>query len=111
MKRYSVIATHDVKLDFMSAHDYIDFTLHNPSAADNLLTEIDKEVNALQDNPFIHPLIDDPPLKAIGLRFGIVGNYLLFYTVSDKEKTITLLRFLAGRRNWKSILRQSFTTE
>ena len=111
MKRYSVIVSKDAKLDFKSAHDYIEFTLHNPSAADNLLSEIDNEVNALKDNPFIYSLIDDPPLKAIGLRFSIVRNYLLFYSVSDQEKTIILLRFLSGRRNWMSILRQSFTIE
>ena len=111
MKRFDVIVSEDAKHDFKAAHDYIEFSLHNPSAADNLLEKIIEEKNILQDNPFICSVIDDPFLKNYGLRFSIVGTYLLFYTVSVKENTVTMIRFLNGRMNWRSILRQSFTIE
>ena len=61
--------------------------------------------------PFICSVIDDPFLKNFGLRFSIIGTYLLFYIVSVKENTVTMIRFLNGRMNWRSILRQSFTIE
>ena len=111
MSSFSVIISKDAKLDIKSASSYIEFSLHNPSAADSLLDELDKEIRALEDNPFICSVIDDPILKPAGLRISIVRNYLLFYTVSNQEKTITLIRFLYGRRNWQSILRQSFSVD
>jgi len=111
MSKYTVIVSKDAKEDFMSAYNYIELSLHNPSAADALLEEIEKEVGNLRENPFIRAVIDDPVLKAVGLRFSIVKNYLLFYTVSISEKTITIIRFLSGRMNWRSILRQSFTID
>lgn len=109
MNRFDVIVTEDAKHDFKAAHDYIEFSLHNPSAADNLLDKIVEERDTLQANPFICSVIDDPFLKNYGLRFSIIGTYLLFYTVSVKNNTVTMIRFLNGRMNWRSILRQSFT--
>jgi len=34
----------------------------------------------------------------------MIKNYLLFYVVEEDHKTVTVIRFLHGRRNWKSIL-------
>lgn len=111
MRPYSTIFSVDSMKDIKSSSDYIEFSLHNPVAADSLLEELDEELDNLEENPFICAVIDDPVLKAAGLRFSIVKNYLLFYTVSIKEKTITIIRFLNGRMNWRSILRQSFTID
>ena len=111
MSSFSAIISKDAKLDIKSASSYIEFTLHNPSATDSLLNELNKEIRALEDNPFISAVVDDPFFKPVGLRFSIIKNYLLFYTVSPQEKTITILRFLYGRRNWQTILRQSFTVK
>lgn len=111
MRNYSVIVSKVAKVDIMSAYDYIELSLHNPSAADALLAEIEREVGDLKENPSICAVTDDPVLKTAGLRFSIVKNYLLFYSVSISEKTITIIRFLSGRMNWRSILRQSFTID
>ena len=35
---------------------------------------------------------------------AMIKNYLLFYVVDENSKTVTVIRFLHGRRNWKSIL-------
>ena len=107
--KYSAVYTESVEKDIEEAARYIKGTLRNPSASENLLNELSSEIMTLEDNPFICSVIDDPGFKAIGLRFSIIKNYLLFYTVSPQEKTITILRFLYGRRNWQTILRQSFS--
>ena len=109
MKRYSAAFTESAKKDIKESVDYIEFSLHNPSAADRLMDKIDEELENLEFNPYSCAVIDDPLLQTIGLRFCIVENYLLFYTVSEEEKSISVIRFLHGRRNWMSILRQSFT--
>lgn len=109
--RYSAFYTESVEKDIEEAARYIRDQLHNPSASENLLAELSSEIRELEENPFICAVIDDPILKSVGLRFSVVRNFLLFYTVSTAEKTITILRFLNGRMNWKSILRQSFSLD
>ena len=111
MKSYSSVFTDAAKRDIQDACNYIEFSLYNPTASENLLEELEDELDSLEDNPFICSVIDDPFLKPFGLRFSIIKNYLLFYTVSPTDKTITILRFLYGKMNWKSILRQSFTID
>jgi plasmid stabilization system protein ParE len=34
----------------------------------------------------------------------MVKNYMLFFIVSEDEKTVYVIRFLYGRRDWKNIL-------
>ena len=104
--KYSVHFTESVLNDIERAARYIKYTLHNPSASDNLLDDISAEIRKLEDNPFICAVVDDPVLNSIGIRFRVIGNYLLFYIVSDQTKTISILRFLYGKMNWQSILGQ-----
>ena len=109
--KYSALFTESAEKDIEAAARYIESTLHNPSAAENLLKDVSLEIRNLEDNPFICSIIDDPGFKSIGLRASIVRNYLLFYTVSSNDKTILILRFLFGRRNWRWILGQRFAIE
>jgi plasmid stabilization system protein ParE len=34
----------------------------------------------------------------------MVKNYMMFYTINEDEKTVDVIRFLYGRRDWKRIL-------
>ena len=102
---FSGPAAHDIE----SAIDYVEYTLFNRPAAKALSQAVREEINIILDNPELYAVIDDPVLKANGIRFAMVGNYLLFYSFSRENRTVTIYRFLHGRRNWMSILRQSFT--
>ncbi|MDR3338399.1 MAG: type II toxin-antitoxin system RelE/ParE family toxin [Treponema sp.] len=35
----------------------------------------------------------------------MVKNYMLFYTINEEEKIVTVIRFLYGHRDWKNILK------
>ncbi len=106
---YSVIINGQAEQDIKSAIDYIEYSLFNQSAAMSLFNDLNEEIDRISQNPDIFAVIDDPVLKAAGVRFAMVGNYLLFYSFSRENRTVTIYRFLHGRRNWMSILRQSFT--
>ena len=106
---YSVIINGSSEQDINSVLDYIEYSLFNQAAAISLFNDLNEEIDRLSQNPEIFAVIDDPVLKANGIRFAMVKNYLLFYSFSRENKTVTIYRFLHSRRNWMSILRQSFT--
>ncbi len=106
---YDIYITLSAEKDLSRAADYIEFTLKNPQAADHLLDEAERQLNALSRFPKQHPLVDDSILASWGIRFTQVGNYLAFYTVSDKESIVRVVRFLYEKSDWGSILKLGFS--
>ena len=85
-----------VASDIDDALNYISYRLLNPGAAANLYHELQQEIASICASPHAFPdcscyLIDDDTI-----RHSVVGNYVLIYEVSDKEKLIKILRFLYG---------------
>lgn len=101
---YQLHITKTAERDLENAADYIEFTLKNPTAADHLLDLAEEQFNSLVSFPEEHPVVDDPVLSAWGIRFVVINNYLGFYTVLGG--TIYILRFVYGKRDWISILKQ-----
>jgi plasmid stabilization system protein ParE len=106
---YSIQITRTAEQDLNSAADHIEFVLHNPAAADDLLDEAGKMIGGLSSFPEKFALVEDPFLKALGIRFIIIKNYLAFYTISHDEKKIYIIRFLYGKRDWQNILKHDFS--
>ncbi len=105
---YDIHITLSAERDLGRAADYIEFTLKNPQAADHLLDEADRQINALSQFPKQHPLVDDKVLASWGIRFTQVGNYLAFYIVSDEESIVRVVRFLYAKSDWNSILKLGY---
>ena len=108
---YDIHITRTAERDLNSAADYIDFVLLNPQAADDLLDEAEKKICELSTFPEKYALVDDPVLKAWGIRFTPVKNYFAFYIISEENHTIYITRFLYGKRDWITILKQGFSLE
>lgn len=105
---YILHITATAEKDLNHAADYIEFTLKNPQAADHLLNEVTKQINALLTFPKKHPLAADKLLASWGIRFIKIGNYLAFYIVSEETEQIIVVRFLYEKSNWTSILKHGF---
>jgi plasmid stabilization system protein ParE len=103
---YSIHITSAAERDLVHSADYIEFVLKNPTAANDLLDEAERQINSLSDFPQKYPLVDDSVLASWGIRFVIVKGYLAFYTISEEENLITIVRFLFQKSNWTAILRQ-----
>ena len=91
--------------DILNTITYIADVLKAPAAANNLLDEIERHEAILENTPHIYPFVPDEYLTQKGLKFTMVKNYLMFYTINEDEKMVTVIRFLYGRRDWKNILR------
>ena len=105
---YQVHITSTAEHDIMRAADYIEFTIKNPTAADNLLDVSTEQIGSLSDLPQKFRLVDDSVLASWGIRFVIINNFLAFYTIDEEKQTVIIVRFLYQKNNWTSILRQGF---
>ena len=102
---YSLIITDIAEEDILKTVEYIADILKAPIAANNLLDEIERHEEILENTPNIYPFVPDEYLAQKGLKFTIIKNYLMFYTIDEDEKIVTVIRFSYGRRDWKNILR------
>ena len=108
---YDIHITRAAEKDLKSSADYSDFVLFNPQAADDLLDEAEKKIGGLSIFPEKFALVDDPVLRAWGIRFTRVKNHIAFYVVSEENHVVYIVRFLYGKRDWISVLKQGFSLE
>jgi plasmid stabilization system protein ParE len=104
---YYVKITDTAEEDILSSVKYIADVLKAPMAANNLLDEIKKHEEILENTPGIFPRVPNEYLASIGFRFTIVKNYLMFYSINEDEKTVDVHRFLYGHRDWINILTEN----
>ena len=54
--------------------------------------------------PERYAVISEEPYTSMGLRKINVENYLIFYIVNEKEKTVSIVRVLYSRREWHNLI-------
>jgi plasmid stabilization system protein ParE len=102
---YKLNFTKTFKKDVISSVEYIKHTLQAPAAAERLKKEIKNTYKKIKEMPFIYPIVPNNYLAALGFRFVMVKNYMLFYTIEEQQ--INIIRFLYGRRDWITILQDT----
>ena len=109
--KYQVHITERAQRDLESAADYIEYTLLNPTAADELLDAAEDALASLSDMPQRIMLVTDEVLAAWGIRFILVKNYLGFYVIDEARQVVHIIRFLYMKRDWQAILRCDAASE
>jgi toxin ParE1/3/4 len=97
--------------DVDSCYDYINDTLQNPKAADDLILNVMEKLNKISENPKIRPLVRDEYLASLGYRLITVKNYMIFYIIDEEDKHLKIVRFLYGKRDWINILKEKTIEE
>jgi toxin ParE1/3/4 len=85
-----VLLSDKARADLLRIYRYI--AERNPTAAETLVRRIDEKFDQIAGLPFIGR---ERSSLAPGVRSGIVGNYLIFYTAS--ADSITVVRVIDGR--------------
>lgn len=83
---------------------YIINDLNGPTAAVNLLDEIEKCYENLRKNPLMYEKCTDARLQRDGYRKAVIKNYLLIYRFVEETKTAQVARFFYGGRDYAQIL-------
>jgi toxin ParE1/3/4 len=100
--RYSERAAGDLA-DIIS---YISDELCNPQAAERFYHSVSEKLGLLREHPYMFPLRHEGKLNAEGVRFAVIGNYLMFYLVDDDNSVVNIARILYGRRDIPSVFEE-----
>ena len=103
---FTVNYTTPAEDDLVSILDYISNILKAPSAAENLLNEIEEKTKILEDNPLIFPLAKDEYINKKNIRHISIKNYFLFYTIDEDNKIVSVIRIMYARRDWINLLKE-----
>jgi addiction module toxin, RelE/StbE family len=95
--KYTVLIFPSAENDIQEIKDYFINILK--TSPNGLFEKLLHEIDLLEDNPYIYPLIKDPYLNQLGYRIIPIDNFILFYIVTNNE--VHIHRFLYGKRNYK----------
>ena len=104
---YTVIYSPEAVDDLRDIYSYIAFELLVPSTAEGQVNRIRKIIRSLDFMPSRNPMVDWEPWKSKGMHKMVVDNFVIFYTVTDEDHTVTIIRVMYGARNIESIASES----
>lgn len=92
------------KQDMMDMVRYISHELSNPAAAERLASEVIQAAERLVDLPHSHPVFN--PIRPLQQEYRrlLVQNYLMLYSVDERQKLITVARVIYARRDYEKLL-------
>lgn len=96
---YSVIYSPEAMDDLREIYSYIAFTLLVPETAEKQVNRIRKEVRSLDFMPSRYSLVEWEPWKSMGMHKVPVDNFVIYYTVDDESRTVTVIRIFYSGRN------------
>lgn len=104
MTEYDVVIGRLAERDIYEAVCYIKEILYQPEAARRIYNEIKTQISLLSEMPQRFAVIAEEPYRSMGMRKTSAANYLIFYLIDEKNKTVSVVRVLYNRREWKNLL-------
>ena len=96
---YDVKITERARLDMKMIYEYIADTLMEPVIAEKQYTRIEKAVYSLDQMPERFRQYEKEPWRSRNLRVMPVDNYIVFYTVDNGNRLVTVIRIMYGGRD------------
>jgi len=104
MKRYRILMTEPAAEDLLKIAEYIARELREPATAQKLVGKIKEAVMSLVEMPTRYATVAGERLATQGIRKLPLENYIVFYVISERDGTVTVVRILHGRRDWEHLL-------
>ena len=104
MSKYHIEITEPAEKDLHEIGRYIAIELLESAIAKKVVQKISDAIITLEELPLRNALVIDERLALHGIRKIIVDNYIVFYIISEKQKTVTVIRILYGRRDWINLV-------
>ena len=95
----------DFQTELDAIAGYIAIELDNKKAARELVADTYSSIAKLAEFPNACPLSEFPRLAARGIHKLVVHNYIVLYSVTDKDdqRCISILHLIYGARDYKSV--------
>lgn len=104
MRDYRIYISERATKDMRDIVNYITRELFDAEAAKKLVDKFEKAIKSLSQMPKRNPLLLDEDLSMIGIRRIIVENYVIFYICDDINQSVSIIRVLYNKRNWKDLI-------
>ena len=104
MQHYKIIVSESYHRDLKDIINYISHNFDAPFTESELLDVIENTVSNLSYMPYRYNLVEDPYLHHKEFRKCFAKNYIIFYKIHEKSKTVMVHRILHAKQNWIAIL-------
>lgn len=104
MKTYRVEVSEPAERDLLDIIRYISSQLSAPVSAIQMIEHLEEAMMSLSDMPERFPLVLDERLSQMGFRKLIVKNYIVFFSIDEKNNLVDVERILLIRRDWLRFL-------
>lgn len=104
MMPFQVVVTRAAEVDLDDAVDYLLVRADGPGSARKLVEEFAGILERLGEMPRMYPIVRDEMLASLGYRWAPLSTYMVFYTLDDDARIVTIERVLSGRQSWRSIV-------
>ena len=104
MAQYRVDVSEPAENDLRDIVRYIASQLSAPVSALHMMELLEEAMAGLSDMPQRCPLVADERLSQMGYRKLPVKNYIVSFSIDEKNKVVDVERILYGRRDWLRIL-------
>lgn len=104
MAKYRVDVSEPAENDLKDIVRYIASQLSAPISALQMMELLEEAMSRLSNMPQRCPLVADERLSQMGYRKLPIKNYVVFFSIDEKNKMVDVERILYGRRDWLRIL-------
>jgi len=104
MELYRIDISEPAENDLRDIVRYISTSLSEPMAALSTIDSIEEAIKKLRTMPQKYPLVMDERLMVLGYHKLIIKNYIVFFTINEKQRVVDVERILYKRRDWLHIL-------
>ena len=101
---YRLVTTSLADDDLDEIVGYIRNELKNEKAATDFVEEVLKCYENLEQNPKMYAVCTEANLFNKGYRKAKIKNYLLVFKIDESTKTVYIMRFFYGARNYFDLL-------
>ena len=98
---YNLIYSEEIDRDLTAIFNYI--AEDSEIRASEYLGKIEACILHLQKNPELGRIGKYPELQRLGVRVLPFENYLILYTISEKNQSVSVLRVIHGSVNYKRL--------
>lgn len=102
---YKVIYSPEALDDIRNIYSYIAFDLKVPDTAQGQVDRIRKEIRSLDFMPLRYAIVDWEPWRSMEMHKVSVDNFVIYYTVSTKSLTVTVIRIFYGGQDAENIVK------
>ncbi len=83
---------------------YISDHLKNPTAATHFIDKVEACYTRLKSDPRMYEYCRDERLSKLRYRKVVIKNYVLIYRIDEMSKTVYILHFFYGRRDYQKLI-------